>query len=73
MTKEEIITTIADILEEDAEEIIEDRELDSYELWDSVAVLSVISLVNEQTGKFLYAKDIEKLKTVGDLMKAFEG
>ncbi len=69
MSREERIEIIADILEEDIDSILEDKELTEYENWDSVAILSVISVVNENTGKFLHASDIEKLVTVADLMK----
>lgn len=69
MSREEKIEIIADILEEDVDSILEDKELLDYDNWDSVAILSVISVVNENTGKFLHASDIEKLVTVADLMK----
>ncbi len=68
MNKNDIIREIADILEVSNEEVVLDKPLDEYEAWDSVAVLSVISLVNDQTGRFLHASDILKLNTVQDLV-----
>lgn len=65
----EVIGIIADILEEDVDAIVEDKELTEYENWDSVAVLSVISVVNERKGQYLHASEIAKLITVSDLMK----
>ncbi len=69
MNREEKIEIIADILEEEIENVSEDKELIKYDSWDSVAILSVISVVQERTGQFLHASDIEKLITVEDLMK----
>ena len=60
MTNQEKLAEIADILEMEEEELTPECVLDELETWDSVAVLSVISVMND---KFQY-------KTVGDLMDA---
>lgn len=70
MTREEKREVIADILELEPEEIQEESVLEEFETWDSVAVLSVISVINEETGRFPHADEIKKLKTVTDLMNA---
>jgi len=70
--KLEIIEIIADILEEDIENIKEENELADYENWDSVAVLSVISVVGERTGRFLHASEIGNLVTIKDLMEVLK-
>ncbi|MBQ9610441.1 MAG: acyl carrier protein [Lachnospiraceae bacterium] len=72
MSIEEKKEVLADILEVDIEEIVEDRELSTYEAWDSIAVLGVISVINEKAGKFPHADDIKKLKTIGDVLKALD-
>lgn len=72
MTREEKIQTIADILELEEEEVKEDLVLDEVETWDSVAVLSVISVINEKFDRFPLAEEIREYKTVRDLMDAFE-
>ncbi len=72
MTREEKIETIADILELEEEEVKEDIVLDEVEAWDSVAVLSVISVINEKFDRFPLAEEIRAYKTVRDLMQAFE-
>ena len=69
MTQEEKLEIIADILEEDIEHVTEDSVLDEFETWDSVAVLSVISVVSEHTGRFLHADEIKNMNTVKDLLK----
>ena len=68
MTREEKLEVIADILE--VEEVEEDNVLEDFETWDSIAVLSVISVITEETGLFPHANEIKKFKTVSDLMKA---
>ena len=54
MTREEKIEIIADILEVEPDEVQEDMVLEDFETWDSVAVLSVIAMMDEHFGKYLY-------------------
>ena len=68
MNRQEIIETIADILEVDVEDISEESILADFETWDSVAILSVISVISEQTGRYPHASEIEALETIKDLM-----
>ncbi|MCH5265271.1 MAG: acyl carrier protein [Lachnospiraceae bacterium] len=68
MTSEEKMEIIADILEVDLEDVKEESVLEDYETWDSVAVLSVISVMNEEFNKFPHASEIREYKTVKDLM-----
>ena len=70
MTKEQKLEIIADILELEPEEIKEESVLEEFDTWDSVAVLSVISVISEETGRFPHADEIKKMKTVTDLMNA---
>ena len=70
MTREEKREIIADILELEPEEFNEESILEEFETWDSVAVLSVISVISENTGRFPHADEIKELKTVADLMNA---
>ena len=52
-TREEKIEIIADILEVEPDEVQEDMVLEDFETWDSVAVLSVIAMMDEHFGKYL--------------------
>lgn len=61
---------IADILEMDENELIMDAKLEDIETWDSVAVLSVIAVMNDKFNKFPHANEIKSYKTVGDLIEA---
>lgn len=68
MTNQEKLEIIADILELEPEELNEEMVLDDIETWDSVAVLSVISVMNEKFNRFPHADQIKSYKTVKDLM-----
>ena len=72
MTREAKIEIIADILEMDDEINKEDTILEELETWDSVAVLAVISVINEKFDRYPTAEEIKTYKTVQDLMNAFE-
>ena len=67
MTREEKIEIIADILEVEPDEVQEDMVT-----WDSVAVLSVIAMMDEHFGKYPHASEIRSYIKVGDLMKNME-
>lgn len=72
MNEQEKIAAIADILEVEKSEINKDTLLDDIETWDSVAVLSFISIMNDEFNKFPNAMEIRGYKTVGDLMAVME-
>ena len=72
MTREEKIEIIADILEVEPDEVQEDMVLEDFETWDSVAVLSVIAMMDELFGKYPHASEIRSYIKVGDLMKNME-
>lgn len=69
MSEQEKIAALADILELDEEEIDRDLVLDELETWDSIGVLSVISIMNE-FDRFPHADEIRSYRTIGDLMDA---
>lgn len=68
MSKEKIIAELEEILEQDAGSLKEDTSLDSIPEWDSLAVISFIAAVDEQYGHVLNGDDLQKAKTVGDLV-----
>lgn len=68
MEKEKKMEIIADILELEVSELKEDMLLDELETWDSVAVLSVISVMDENFGKLPHASEIIKCKKISDLL-----
>lgn len=70
MTDQEKLSKIADILEVDEDEITPESVLNDIETWDSVAILSFISIMNDEFEKFPNAGEIRAYKMVGDLMAA---
>lgn len=67
MSDQEKAEVIADILELEVEELNKDMVLEEIQTWDSVAVLSVISIMDEKFGKLPHAREILKCKKVSDL------
>lgn len=72
MTRQEKMETLADILEVEPDELKDDIVLNDVETWDSVAVLSFISIMGEQFGKYPLANEIRSYQTIGDLVSAME-
>ncbi len=70
MTEQEKLQSIADCVEMDVDEISRDTVLNELENWDSIAVLSIIAVINERFNRFPKAEDILAYKTVGELMEA---
>lgn len=70
MSEKEKIEVIADILEMESDDVTRETVLNECEAWDSIAVLSVISVMNEEFNRFPHADEINGYKTVGDLMDA---
>ncbi len=70
MTRSEFIEKLRDTLEIDtSEEIIEETDLRSLEEYDSLGVLTVIAMIDEDFGKQFSSLDLEKITTVSSLMK----
>ncbi len=70
MDKEAFLDELADILDVDVVE--ETANLRDYASWDSLAVLSVVSLADSKFGFTLSVQDIKQLTTVADLWAFFE-
>lgn len=54
------------------DDVKEDMVLEDFETWDSVAVLSVIAMMDEHFGKYPHASEIRSYVKVSDLMKNME-
>ena len=67
MTKQEKLETLADIFEVDSDEISETTDLGEL-AWDSMAMLSVIAVINEHFGKRIPGVELRSFKTIGDIM-----
>lgn len=72
MTEKEKMQCIADSVEMEIDEITPQTILADLENWDSVAVLSIIAVINEKLNRFPSADEILGYRTVQDLMNAME-
>ena len=67
MNKEKFVELFAEILEiEDFEVSMEDKFRD-YEEWDSLAILSVLAMINEEFNIILKREELDKLTTIKEL------
>lgn len=64
---EELKKKLEDIL--DVETVNDEDALEEFDYWDSLAILSIISMVSESYKKTFKAADIRGCKTIGDLCK----
>jgi acyl carrier protein len=71
MKKQELLVEIKDALQRKGE-LTEDMMLSSIEEWDSLSVLTVISMFDRLFSVVINVKEIAKFKTVGDLIKVAE-
>lgn len=62
---DKFLAEMAEILEEDSVQATD--ELERFESWDSLAVLSVVAMADEQFGVNLSAQDIRRADTVAEL------
>lgn len=72
MTNQEKLEKLEEIMDLEAGELKEDSILSEYEEWDSIAVLSVIALLDEEFEKIVKGADIKKCVTVKDVMDLME-
>ena len=68
MTKQEFLSLFEEILEAAPGTLKGDEPLPGMEGWDSLAVVSLIAMVDEQAGLTLSPKEIAKAATVADLI-----
>lgn len=66
MSKEQFLAKLAEIMEMDGG-LTGTEELSDLEGWDSMAVLSFIAMVDEETGKTVSVQNIANAKTVQGL------
>lgn len=64
---EELKKKLEDIL--DVETVNDEDALEEFDYWDSLAILSIISMASESYKKTFKAADIMECKTIGDLCK----
>ncbi len=72
MSNQEKLEKVAEIMDLEVSDIKEDALLKDYDEWDSVAVLSLIALLDEEFHKSIGGAETKKLVTVQDVMNLME-
>jgi len=72
MERDSFVTKLCAALEFPAGSLTERSPLNS-EAWDSVDLLNVISLIDEDLGVTVSGDDLKRCRTVGDLLTFLEG
>ncbi len=68
MEKAKKLELLEEALEMDAGTLKEDMILEEMEEWNSLSMLSLIVLIDEEFGKTIDSTDIRKLVTVNDIL-----
>jgi len=71
MTKADFITLLEELIEAESNTLKGDELLEEVEGWDSLAIVNLIALVDEDFGIILPAKEIQERETINDLFDLF--
>ena len=58
---------LAELLGVEADEVQADSVLDSFDEWDSLGALTVVSMIDEDYGVTVLSEELARLSTVGEL------
>lgn len=72
MDTAQFLDLFKETLEIEEENISLDDEFRALDVWDSLAYLSTIAMIDDEYGVIVSAKEFNELKTVGDIAKAVE-
>ena len=66
----EFIEEFAALLEVDSSQLHTESELRTFEMWDSVTILSAMVLIDDKVGITVRPEVISEAVTLGDILKA---
>ena len=72
MTNAEKIALLEEVMELEEGTLQQDDVLEEYDEWDSVTILGIISLIDEEFGKTVTGKEVLDIKTVSGLLDMME-
>lgn len=72
MTNAKKIALLEEVMELEEGTLQLDDVLEEYEEWDSVTILGIISLMDEEFGKTVTGKEVRDIKTVSGLLDMME-
>lgn len=67
--EEKFLELFAEVLEREEDEVplnFKDR-LEDFEMWDSLAAISLVSMLDDEYGIIMGSKDLEKMKRIQDI------
>ena len=65
--EDKFLKLVQDVLEKDENTVKIEDEFRNFDEWDSLAVLSVLAMINEEYDVTIPRNDFDKLKTLHDL------
>jgi len=68
MTKEEVLSGIANLLEVDVKSLSDASDLADFEEWNSLGKIAFIAYVDEKFSMVVNPKDLADARTIGDLI-----
>ncbi|HEX2925415.1 MAG TPA: acyl carrier protein [Ruminiclostridium sp.] len=72
MTYKEKLNILEDLLNVPIDTLKEDTLLQDLSEWDSIAVISLIAMFDDEFGKQIYSQQIKSFKTVKDIIDMME-
>jgi acyl carrier protein len=72
MDRKQKLVMIEEMLELDRGSLNEGMTIEEIESWDSIAVISLIALVDEHFGKTLSTSEIKQFRTLKDVLDYLE-
>lgn len=71
MTQQEKMNALEEMFEIDSGALTPETALETLN-WDSMAMLSLIAMVNEQFGRRILGDQLKGFKTIGDILQVME-
>jgi acyl carrier protein len=72
MTSKEKLNLLEELLDIGKDTLSEDTELKNLSEWDSLAVIAIIAMFDDEFGKIIESDDVKRFVTVKDIMDKME-
>ncbi len=72
MTSKEKLNLLEELLDIGKDTLSEDKELKNLSEWDSLAVIAVIAMFDDEFGKIITSNEVKGFVTVKDIMDKME-
>jgi acyl carrier protein len=72
MTSKEKLNLLEELLDIGKDTLSEDTELKNLSEWDSLAVIAIIAMFDDEFGKIIESDDVKRFVTAKDIMDKME-